>query len=90
MKTERKQSPPKMLPQWKRPCLTAKEVGEIYGVSEDTIARMCVAGKFPGAVKAGMGKHSRWMIPKRSVRGYEDSDWAKATDRGLHALEKAG
>ena len=42
---------------------TAKQAGETLGLSPSRISRLCSAGRFEGAFKAG----GSWLIPRKAV-----------------------
>lgn len=50
---------------------TAQVAARIGGYSEQTIRRMCEAGRFPGAYRNGLAGH--WRIPEAAIEAYRES-----------------
>ena len=46
--------------------LTAPEAAELLGLTRNRIGRLCLQGRFKGAVK----KDRFWLIPRESVENY--------------------
>lgn len=47
--------------------LTSVEAGELIGRGKNMIAKLCQAGRLPGAKKIGLN----WLIPRESVLAYQ-------------------
>lgn len=50
-----------------RAMLTGREVAERIGRDDSRVRQLCIAGRFPGAVKVS----NRWFIPEAAVEEYE-------------------
>lgn len=50
---------------------TTSEVGERLGYSEQTVRRMCEAGRFVGAYRNGLAGH--WRIPDADIEAFLES-----------------
>jgi len=49
--------------------VTPADLADACGVSEETIRRLCRAGKVPGAIKAGRS----WVIPLQAAEAFAAS-----------------
>lgn len=47
--------------------LTSVEAGELIGRGKNMIAKLCQAGRLPGAKKIGLN----WLIPREAVLAYQ-------------------
>ncbi len=46
--------------------LTGREVAERIGVNDSRVRQLCIAGRFPGAMKVS----NRWFIPESGLEEY--------------------
>ena len=47
--------------------LTGREVADRLDVDDSRVRQLCIAGRFPGALKLS----NRWFIPEAAVEEYE-------------------
>jgi len=60
-------------------CLTSEQVAERIGVNRSRVRQLCIAGRFPGAVKMAR----TWFIPASGLEAYlEHPDKRRKRDRG--------
>ena len=57
--------------------LTAVEAGELIGRGKNMIAKLCQAGRLPGAKKVGLN----WLIPRESVLAYKPGRRGRKSNR---------
>lgn len=64
--------------------VTTAEAAELIGKGPNMIAKLCQAGRLPGAEKIG----NTWMIPRKSVENYVPNKRGPKTKKEKLASEK--
>lgn len=58
---------------------TTTAAGQLLGYSDEHIRRLCEAGKFPGAYRAGVSGH--WRLPENDVIAFREASRPKVRRR---------
>lgn len=62
--------------------MTAPEAAKYLGLTRNRVGRLCINGRFAGAVKLG----NNWLIPREAVAHHErlkPGDLARAEDKAI-------
>ena len=62
--------------------MTAPEAAKYLGLTRNRVGRLCIEGRFSGAVKLGR----TWLIPREAVKHHErlkPGELARAEDRAI-------
>jgi excisionase family DNA binding protein len=66
--------------------VTTPEAAKLIGKTADMIAKLCQAGRLPGAEKIG----NTWLIPRAAVESYTPGRRGPLTKKERAASEMAG